>query len=267
MSFHFGLTVYETIKIKKDIKSFINKATLNEEISTETIKYYEVSRETYYPNEYEREPFYDNDLTLPGSEGDILVTQKAPFSYLPGIYEFISFFFGGHSVYIGSDDKLYQTLGFPEPDESLLKLIFKGGKTAHASKVENYWLDSNFHTEKDANYKKFGSYYRDEWIGLRIKNVSKEEVYEVTSILDDLVERKAPYNFLFIFFTNNKYYCTDLITRPYSTITNSDGEPKYNLNKDGFAVTVNDLIVSSDTYISYYVKTDKYGIKHIYYIK
>lgn len=266
ISFQFGLTIYETISINKEIKSFIAKAVLNEDISTNEIKYYEVSRETYYPEEFERIAFFDNDLEKPGAEGDVFVTTKTPFSYLAGIYEVTSFFFGGHAAYVGPNNEIFQTVGFLNRNEYLIKAIFKGGEETHAHISENYWLKPDFHDEKEENYKKFGSYYRKEWIGLRVKGVTKEEINQVTEIMFQLEQDKVQYNFLFTSLIKSKYYCTDMMSRPYGTITYSNGEQKYNLNMDGLAVTVNDLITSKDTYIAYYVRTDKYNVKHIYYI-
>lgn len=266
LSFQIGLTLYENVSINQEIKKFKDKAILNESISTDKIKYYEVSRETYFPDEFEKGAFFDDDFLLPGAEGDIFVTQQAPFPYLPGIYQFVSFFFGGHAAYIGSNNDAYQTNGYLDSDEYLFKAIFKGGRKTHVHTIENYWLDPFFHDEKDQNYKKFGSYYRKEWIGLRVKGVTQEEIDSVTNIMKQLEQNKAQYNFLFTPFSKNKYYCTDLISKPFSTITKSNGSPKYNLNMDGFAVTVKDLIKSKDTYISFYVTTDRNDVKHIYYI-
>lgn len=266
MLFKTGVTIYETIAIRKQVNKFMSLGVLNEEISTDTIKYYEVSRETYYSDEYERAPFFNNDYTKPGAEGDILVTQDSPFPYMPGIHQFITFFFGGHSGYIAYSNKVFETLGYPEYGESLIKVIFKGGRSTHANFSDNYWLYPDFHTPEDPSYKFYGSYYRKEWIGLRVKEVTEDEVYYVTDYINDLIDAKAQYNFSFLFFKKNRYYCTDLMSRPYETILDEGGNQKYNLNMDGFAVTVNDLIMSKDTYIAYYVRTDKNNVKHIYFI-
>ncbi len=263
--FAVGQTTAETIAVEIEIKNFVKKGILQTDISNDEIKYYKVSRETYYPNEFVREPFYNDNLETPGSEGDIFVTRQAPFPTMPGIYEFISFFFGGHAAYIGEDNVVYETIGFPD-DVSLIHAMFYGSKNTIVTKENNYWLDPHFHLEDDPSYKRFGSYYRREWIGIRVKGVTKEEIEQVNDFMEHLALIKAQYNFFFVFHTKNRYYCTDMMSRAYATITNSDGKQKYNLNRDGIAVSVNDLILSKDTYVSYYVRTDAKNVKHVYYV-
>lgn len=263
-----GQTFAETAKINKEIKTFMDKGVYQPHLSEEgTIKFYKVSRETYYPNELKREPFFNGDLTKPGASGDILVTRQSPIPTYPGFYEFVSFYFGGHAAYIGENNNIYETFGFPNYDETLLDVIINGGDSTFVQvEHSNYWLDPNYRDDNSPDYIKFGNYYRKEWIGLRVKGVTDDEISQVTSYMDELVEKEAQYNHLYIFNTKNKYYCTDMMSRAYATITNSNGDSKYNLNKDGVVTTVNDLILSSDTYISYYVKTDKSNVKHVYYI-
>lgn len=268
LTFLTGQTFAETLKINAEIKDFMNKGVYQPHLGEEgIIQFYKVSRETYYENEFEREPFFEGDLTKPGAKGDILVTRQAPLPTYPGIYEFVSFYFGGHAAYIGENNNIYETFGFPNYDETLLDVIINGGDSTYVQiESSNYWLDPNFRDENSSDYLKFGNYYRKEWIGLRVKGVTNDEIDQVTGYMDELVRKEAQYNHLFIFNTKNKYYCTDMMSRAYATITNSNGESKYNLNKDGVVTTVNDLILSSDTYISYYVRTDKNNVKHVYYI-
>lgn len=263
-----GQTVAETVIINREIRKFVQKGVYQPEISNEdTIKFYKVSRETYYPEEFEREPFFNGNLLKLGAEGDIFLTRQAPLPTYPGIYEAVSFYFGGHAAYFGKDNDMYETFGFPSADETLFSVIINGGSNTFVQvETSNYWLDPDYRNEDDESYRKFGTYYRKEWIGLRVKGITKEEISQVTDFMDTLADKKSQYNHLFIFNTKNKYYCTDMMSRALSTITDSNGESKYNLNKDGVATTVNDLILSSDTYISYYVKTDKNNVKHVYYV-
>lgn len=262
-----GQTAAEWVKAQQDIKSFTSKGVLREDISTDTIKYYQVSRETYFPDEFERSPFYNGDLKYPGAEGDVLVTRQSPFANKPGIYDFVTFYFGGHAAYIGEDNILFETAGIPRLGESWFKIIFKGSDSTVASTSSNYWLNPNFRNDNDPTYSAFGSYYRKEFIGLRVKGITSDEIKEVNDFMNHTVDIEAQYNFFFIFNTQNRYYCTDLVSRGFDTITNSNGNQKYNLNSDLVATTVNDLILSNDTYISFYVKTDKNNVKHIYFIE
>ncbi|MDD2575023.1 MAG: hypothetical protein PHD47_00985 [Acholeplasmataceae bacterium] len=262
-----GQTAAEWVKVQQEIKTFTSRGVLREDISTETIKYYQVSRETYYPDEFERSPFYNNDLRYPGAEGDILVTRQSPFANKPGIYDFVTFYFGGHAAYVGEENILFETSGILSPGDSIFKTIFQGSDSTVASMASNYWLNPNFRNVNDPTYNAFGSYYRKEFIGLRVKEVTSEEITEVNEFMNHVVDIEAQYNFFFVFNTQNRYYCTDLISRGFGTITNSNGNQKYNLNSDLVATTVNDLILSDDTYISFYVRTDKNNVKHIYFIE
>lgn len=263
-----GQTVAETIKIKANIRKFTSLGVYQPDIRGDgKIRYYKVSRETWHPKEFERDPFFNDDPSLPGAEGDIFVTRQAPLASYPGVFEFVSFYFGGHAAYFGENNDIYETFGFYGSDETLFGVIKDGGENTYVQiEDSNYWLDPNYRHEGTPSYDRFGTYYRKEWIGLRVKGVTKGEVKQVTSFMNVLVDNKAQYNHLFIFNTKDRYYCTDMMSRAYATITNSNGESKYNLNNDGVATTVNDLILSKDTYISYYVTTDKDNVKHVYYI-
>lgn len=262
-----GQTVAEHIKIRQKVRNFTKLGVLQEDISTDKIKFYKVSRETYCPDEYYRDAFYNGELTEPGAEGDIFLSQQAPYPTLPGIYEFVSFYFGGHAAYVGPDNIIYDIAGYPTVGETLLGVYFKGGKETVVSGSYNYWLDPTYTNESEGNYRYFGSYYRKEFFGIRVKGVSEEEVAEVTKFMEHLDEIKAQYNFQYIFNKKNRYYCTDMMERAYNSITNSDGNRKYNLNNDWVAVTVNDLLLSKDIYFSFYVKTDENDVKHIYYVE
>ena len=262
-----GQTAAEWVKVQQEIKTFTSKGVLREDISTDTSKYYQVSRETYYPDEFERSSFYNNDLKYPGAEGDILVTRQSPFANKPGIYDFVTFYFGGHAAYVGEDNTLYETSGMIGPGSNLFKTLFQGSDSTIASTSSNYWLNPNFRNDKDPTYNAFGTYYRKEFIGLRVKGITSDEIKEVNEFMNHVVDIEAQYNFFFVFRTQNRYYCTDLISRGFDTITYSNGNQKYNLNSDLVVTTVNDLILSDDTYISFYVRTDKNNVKHIYFIE
>jgi hypothetical protein len=266
--FLFGQTIGEHIAIQREIRQFVQRGVLDEVNSTDTIKYYKVSRETYYPNELIRSPFYNNDLTKPGAAGDIFVTQQSPLVAYPGVHEFVTFFFGGHAAVIDENNKIYETIGIPDADENLLDVMINGGRNTHVvGGVFNYWLNSNYRdtNESDPSYLSFGNWYRNEWVGLRVKGVTQDDIDEALLFLEDKAEKEAQYNFLFVLFTRNKYYCTDMVSRAYESIQADNGKQKYNLNRDLIAVTVNDLILSKNTYISYYVTT-RNNVKHVYYI-
>ncbi len=266
--FLFGQTIGEHIAIKREIRQFVQRGVLDEVHSTDTIKYYKVSRETYYPNELIREPFFNDNYLKPGDAGDIFVTQQSPLVGYPGVHEFVTFFFGGHAAVIDENNEVYETIGIPEADEKLLDVIINGGRYTHVTGgTSNYWLNPIYRStdDGDPSYRAYGNYYRNEWIGLRIKGITQEDIDVALDFLADKEEKKSQYNFLFILFTRNKYYCTDMVSRAYESIQTESGKQKYNLNRDVIAVTVNDLILSKNTYISYYVTT-RNNVKHVYYI-
>lgn len=266
--FLFGQTLGEHIAIQREIRQFVQRGVLDEINSTDTIKYYKVSRETYYPDELIRNSFYNNNYLKPGAAGDIFVTQQSPLVGYPGIHEFVTFFFGGHAALVDQNNKIYETIGIPNSDEKLLDVIINGGADTHVvGGITNYWLDPNFRREDefDPSYLAFGSWYRNKWIGLRVKGATQDDIDYALNYVEDKAEQKAQYNFLFVLFTKNKYYCTDIVSRAYEAVKNEEGKQKYQFNRDLIAVTVNDLILSKSTYISYYVTTIN-NVKHVYYI-
>lgn len=265
-----GQTAAETIAVKRKINNFKQLGVYQEEISNDNVKYYKVSRETLgFEEVFKHDPFYgENNYTNPGSEGDIFVTRQSPFPFYPGIHQFISFYFGGHAAYLDDNNRVYEVAGIPdlEEGETFLNVFFKGNDSTTVYSTGNYWFDDDRRDEDDDSYSYYGSYYRKEWVGLRVKGVSQEEVKLVTAEMQRLEEMEAQYNFQFIFNRKDRYYCTDLMSRAYETIINNNSLKKVNLNRDGVAVTVNDLILSKDVYLAYYVWTDKNDVKHVYFI-
>ena len=63
----------------------------------------------------------------------------------------------------------------------------------------------------------------------------------------------------YFFNTKETSYCTDIIGKAYSSIG-------VDLNKDKLTTSVYDLLISDETYISYYWCKDNNGIMHIYYL-
>ncbi len=67
----------------------------------------------------------------------------------------------------------------------------------------------------------------------------------------------------------NRYYCTDLVSRAYQDVMVEEDEQREcsrNLNDDGFITSVNDLILSKETYMtSYFEVIDE--VAHVYYRK
>ncbi len=175
---------------------------------------------------------------LPGNEGDILVSTDVSMAG-PMINGFVSFYAGGHAAFI--------TGQYEDHDISLDGT----NETIEASGLRD---DENPCLVGDLSYWN-GKAPFTEVIGLRVKCSDEERKIALSyasSILGDL------YNYAFIFDTVDKSYCSDLISKAYNRVG-------YNLNKDGLATTIYDLIASQDCYIFYYHKYID-GVKHVYYM-
>lgn len=270
-----GFTIYENERVKGLIKDFKNEAVLDVKNSTETRKYYVVTADFEV-----LEPTYligDDGKLLPGNIGDILVSIDSPLQNVPFITKFLSSYYGGHAAIVSGKDELIEIAGYPFENEKMSDYIFhKGNKDengvyehdlvgATASRVNNFFLNPAYRSIYDKDYKNFGTYYRKRFIGLRVKAPMEERMMAV-DYASDIVDKKALYNFLFFLDTKEKYYCTDLMSRSYQSIEDDQGKKKYTLNDDGFITSVNDLILSKDTYISFYCEIDDDNIEHIYYL-
>lgn len=215
------------------VENFKSKGVYQEELSSKKIKYYKIESDEVLPAFIK----YGNDA-LPGAPGDILVSTQATLIN-PFISGFVSFFAGGHAAICG---KSYQ-------DFDILLNEYKSIEATGLEEGENpatifdkdYWMEDDPFTEI---------------IGLRVK-MTDEQIDEVISLASSIVG--DPYNFSFLFDTTNKSYCSDLVSKVYSYVG-------ADLNKDDFSTSIYDLIVSDDTYISYYHYYDNDGIKHIYYL-
>ena len=214
------------------VENFKSKAIYQEEISTDKIKYYKVESD-------EEQGFkkIGNNI-FPGAPGDILVSTQATLVN-PVVSGFVSFFAGGHAAIccdkyndyeISLTDKITIEATGLEAGENLSKPFNKA-----------YWM-------KKTVFK--------EIMALRV-DINESEKKEVLSNSASLMG--DPYNFSFIFDTENKSYCSDIVSKAYSKVDK-------NLNKDGFTTSVYDLIVSSDTYLSYYHYYDSNDVLHIYYL-
>ena len=216
-----------------EVEQFKQKGVFQEDISTDNIKYYLVESN-------EEKPAFTNfgSNPYPGFSGDILVSTQATLIN-PFVSDLISFFVGGHAALClenytdfqlsTNDHDSVEATGL-NPGENPTEILDRG-----------YWAENTNFTEV---------------IGLRVKMTDEEKKI----VLSDTISQVGDYyNFSFIFDTVNKKYCTDIISNSFSKIGK-------NLNKNGFATTVYDLICSSDTYISYYHYFDSNNVKHIYYL-
>lgn len=270
--YSLGHTTCESIIINKKTNEFKKRAKL---VKTENKRrFYEIED----PN-LEGNPFTQitKERTMVGKPGDILTTRIGPFEHKPFINSIFGFYFGGHAALVMAHNKLGEIAGWlPKDSEEKIKdYIFtrvkydsKGNPThnLHIGIVDtnyNYFTDPNPSFIDDEAIKKRGhTYYKNKFYLLGVKTNEKNKENAVKNI-EILHKKRMPYNFLFCLDTKEKCYCTDLMTKIYGHLNNNCA----NLNQDGFITTVNDLILSSDTYIKLYFELDKDGYENYYYIK
>lgn len=219
------------------VEQFKARGVYQENLSSTKVKYYKVSA-----NEKEdgnRKAFLKNGSTIyPGSKGDILVSTQATLVG-PMISGFVSFYVGGHASIVVDNYYDYELSATSYSSVEATGL----NEGSNKSIIDNraYWTSDDPFTEI---------------IALRV-NLTESEINEVISNAIGLVGED--YNYSFLFDTDKKSYCSDIVTKAFSHIG-------INLNKDYFATTIFDLIVASQTYISYYSYYNE-DIMYVYYLE
>lgn len=94
-------------------------------------------------------------------------------------------------------------------------------------------------------------------VGLRLKDINIEKKNKICERLLELEGKE--YNYLLPFYSKNKYYCTDLISR---VLKNEN----IDVNYDGFYTTGNDIIISNSTYPIFICERIEDGYFKIYYL-
>ena len=280
--YSFGVAVYENIKVDQALKAFKARAEFEYQTEVETLwgvwqtrYFYKVSRETSYELADERSVFNTPARVNLGQKGDIFVTRQSPFPHVRWFDPFMSNYFGGHAAIHDGDNRFIEATGFPGEDESLLGIILHPGDQPHEYSVvvsrsaTNYWLTRGYRPETDEQYPYYGSHYRTKFVGLRVKYVTEDQIDGVVDFGNQLIENEMLYNFLFFLDMRHKYYCTDLVSRAYQHVmVPEDKQRSYAraLNDDRFITSVNDMILSNDTYIHFYVEIINEEA-HIYYLE
>lgn len=217
--------------MRNKINDFMSKGVYNESLSTDNVKYYKV--------ESNEDPGYtmDNDVMLPGILGDILVSPNTHV-FNEFISSIVSFNVGGHASIVTD---YYRDAEIMIDDKDSIESDYYNEINNPAEiSYRSYWNDTIFF---------------DEVIGLRA-DLTEEQKNEVLSVASGHLG--DPYNTSFIFDTKNKSYCSDLITKVYSTVG-------INTNKDGYVTTVLDIITTKELHITYY-HYHKDNVKYIYYV-
>jgi len=279
--YSFGVATYENIQVDVDIAAFKARATTEIEVNFEYRAgvfqqrvYHIVPRETSYELEDTRSVFNDETYTDLGQTGDIFVTQDSPFPTVFGFHQFMSYYFGGHAAFKSSSNTFYEATGMANDFSDILTAIRADGYAESASRItasespNNYWLYPTYRSPNVADYEVYGPYYRNEFVGLRVKGVTDSQLVDLENFGDEVIYN-AYYNYLFFLDMKDKYYCTDLVSRAYQSImvpTEDQKEYSKVLNDDGFITSVNDLILSNDTYMICYVEVID-EVVHIYYLE
>jgi hypothetical protein len=279
--FTLGKAVTKDVLVNVEIKNFKERAVFEYEEDFEyqvgvfqTRKYYKVPRETSYEMSDTRSVFYDDSRKYLGQTGDIFLSQESPFPDVPVIHQFISYYFGGHAAIKNGTNQFIEAVGFPNSDETLLEIIRHPGNEPHDYSVtinktnSNYWLNPKYRNTSSEDYDYYGSYYRRSFIGVRVKDLTEEQRIDAVSYADDKVDKNL-YNFLFFLDMDYKFYCTDLVSRAYQHVMVPEEDQRNYakaLNDDRFITSVNDLILSEETYLSFYVEVID-DIVHIYYLE
>lgn len=273
--YSFGSTLFEHVQISQMVDEFKSRAYDSYELNGFT--YHPVKREHDYELYDERNVFSDAAKMRPGVEGDVLATQDSPFPYVPVVHEFVSFYFGGHAALVSGPNNIIQSTGVPPNGfldvPHMWKVITHPGfdtdnsLSVAATETNNYWLQK-MRNESHAEYPYYGEYYREKIFTLRPRysdiSTIDEEVDELLDFGQSLVGRGL-YNYLWIFDTEYKYYCSDLVSRAFETMSKKTNR-SYNLNQDGFITTINDIIISKDVYLTIFKETVNDEI-HIYYLE
>lgn len=279
--FTLGKAITKDVLVNIEIEKFKNRAVFEYEEEFmyqtgvyQTRRYYKVPRETSYEINDSRSVFYNDSRKFLGQAGDIFLSQESPFPDRLLIHQFISYYFGGHAAIKTDTNQFIEAVGFPEDDESLLDIIRHPGDQPHDFSVTinktsgNYFLNPRHRVESNPFYEDFGTYYRKEIIGLRVKDITEEQINGAIEYAEDKVNKNL-YNFLFFLDMDYKYYCTDLVSRAYQHVmVPEEKQRNYSkaLNDDRFITSVNDMILSRETYLAFYFEVID-DIVHIYYLE
>ena len=273
ITYTLAKAVGENYVVDQLIESFIARADENADLTFEyggyQWRYYPIQRTHDYELSDARDVFYDEDKREIGQFGDILLNRQNAFRDIPIIYQFISFYFGGHAAFRDDGAGLYETTGLNVDWEAFIGAIKSPGYNSDITQAAiqhinfNYWLDMGTGTQ-------FAPFYRSEMMSVRVKDVTNEQLNLAKQYLDYQVDNRSLYNFLFWLDMKEKHYCTDLVSRAYQyAFYDSEDQRQYSraLNDDGFITSVNDLILAEATYFTTYTRVNQTDLTvSIYYL-
>ena len=266
--YSFGMATYENIKVDIEIKRFIHGAELVKVDELNRITYYVIKNEN---SSSEFSAFYDDEQLILGQPGDILMStgSNAPQNLL--IHGFVHYYFGKHAALVLDDGNIAEAAAAVNSAIDVLDNALWPRDKENISGTgiqfdDNYWLDSNFTRPTNPDYKYYHGFSSNEYFGIRVKNLTDENRTRVIELAEDIVDANSMYNYLFFINNKNGYYCTSFIKELYNKLGKENGT-SYNLDYDGFTVSVNDIVLARDTYMFSYFKVDDDGMGHLYYLE
>ncbi len=218
----FSINGYiEKIRVDNEFSDFKKRGEFV--MTIDDTNYYKVTKK-YNWEDPEQTYNIDDPMQIIGKKGDMILTNRNPLKevdipIVPSIVQVIARdFFCGHGTINSTDDGLniIEVMGDVTSDreETGVKVNF------------NDWILADD-----------GSPYI---VGMRVKNVTKEQIDTAISYAEKQIGK--PYNYSFLFFRYKSFYCTDLLSRAYR-------EANIGINYDYLATTGNDIILSKNTYI------------------
>ena len=229
ISIMFTIASIHNINMTEKIKEFIDSCEF--EFESNGTYYYCLESDTIDEDTITLNKINDNLYGSPvlGMPGDIFLMPQSRMEYFPFFSEFVSYLFGGHAGVVVENNKIVEAMG----GSSDLSYI--------------YLEPTDLYIEERTV------------VGIRVDATSEERKQAVSNAMS-LVGKN--YNYWFIFNTKNSYYCTDLCSRIYG----SQFGMNYNIDTNGFHVSLQDLFRSKDTNITF-IKYIKDGKTYIYYLK
>jgi len=274
IAFSFGIAVFEDARVKTVFSEFMGRAnsdpTFIQQIGGVDHLFFEVPRETTR-GEGNLPVFSDEAKTIPGIRGDILLTQESPFPGVPFVDWYISYFFGGHAALVTGPNRTLEATGMGSSVGEIIKSSFHNGFdndgyfSRNIVQSANGWM-RRFRGQSDPHFERFNGFFRNSFVAVRTKDRGyfDENIDIAIDYATRAYENQALYNFIFFLNTRYRYYCTDLVSRAFREVSRTTNR-RVNLNQDGFITSVNDIILSSDVYITILLQTVN-GIRHVYFL-
>lgn len=238
----------EKVAVTNEIKEFKDRGEyqFTEIINGQEVKIYKVSP-MYDYEDVSRDVFnkvenYGVVNYYLGSKTDITITARNPLRNVSSavVREFVGFF--SNNFYIG-----HATMNTTDDGSKYIESVGNSFEDNMVREEKNTWINTEVRSGDDTN----------RFLGLRLKNTTEEIRNEIVEELRTKIGLK--YNFNFFVNHPNKYYCTDLLSR-------STKKSGIDINYDGFFSIGNDIILSKNTYLIFYVDRIENGLFELYYL-